>query len=84
MFRKGGGEETLFYPYPVPHCSILVMFSCNRLLIHPSSSCLQLKDLTVSKEAQEQLSPCFPGSNLTWIHPSCRWYLWWWWGKSGV
>ncbi|PLB40772.1 uncharacterized protein BDW47DRAFT_100807 [Aspergillus candidus] len=25
---------------PVPHCSILVMFSCSRLFTHASSSCL--------------------------------------------
>lgn len=28
-------------PYPVPHCSILVRFSCNKLLSHASNSCLE-------------------------------------------
>ena len=28
-------------PYPVPHCSTLVIFSCSRLLSHATNSCLQ-------------------------------------------
>jgi hypothetical protein len=34
------GTERSVQSYPVPHCSILVRFSCSRLLIHASSSCL--------------------------------------------
>ena len=28
-------------PYPVPHCSTLVTFSCRRLFSHASNSCLR-------------------------------------------
>lgn len=37
------------------------MFSCSRLLIHASSSCLQLDDLKISKEAQENYLHIFLG-----------------------
>ena len=37
-------------PYPVPHCSTLVTFSCRRLLSHASSSCLQ--EASVSEALQ--------------------------------
>ena len=31
----------VWVPYPVPHCSSLVTFSCRRLFSHASSSCLR-------------------------------------------
>ena len=45
------GRNAFLNPYPVPHCSILVIFSCSRLLIHASNSCLKHTS-TVSKSSQ--------------------------------
>lgn len=61
--------------YPVPHCSILVMFSWSRLFNQPRSSCL-CRENRVSR--QFYTTPRgwtgMRGKGRTWIHP--------WWGND--
>ena len=53
--------------YPVPHCSIRVMFSCSRLLSHDSSSCLVAKDNHVSIKVPARGLDGKAEGLLTWI-----------------
>lgn len=53
--------------YPVPNCSILVMFSCNRLFTHASSSLLGLRLVSILFNMENRL-PGFAHVAIDGVH----------------
>jgi len=60
-----GKEACLFFAYPVPHCSTLVMLSCSRPFSHASSSCLFVPSASYAPVGGV-LTPAWRTSTLPW------------------